>query len=649
MNLALYPTLVTPFRPDNQIDYPSLDRLIDHLFRNHCDGLFAVCQSSEMFYLSDEEKLALASFCIDRSHMAGRKCVVSGHTQTAMEKQLDYLLRLEQLGADALILVTNRLAGPDEDDNTLIRNLDHLIKHLDPQTRLGLYECPFPYKRLLSTPVVSFLVETGRFDFIKDTCCQISLICDRLRQIRGSTIRLYNANAATLMESLEAGASGYSGVMLNFVPELFTLARRYLADETASASLAPLPEHLRSAQEIMSFITLASVYEYQKYPLNAKHFLMRKGLFQSDLTRCLPQETLTESQKKELQVLANQCEKRRCKADLAKHHVPIFPDGMPFRSCHASSLLPFADGTILVAFFAGTDEGAHDVGIWLSRREDGVWISPVRVAKVAEQPHWNPVLFQDGPRIRLYFKVGEMISSWRSYTMTSENRGKTWSAPVACTPDNAAGGPVRSKPIRLGNGQLLAPNSDETSLSWQPRVDLSEDGGASFRQYAQIPLNLTDPLRDTYLSGKGAIQPALWESGPGQVHLLLRTTAGYLYRSDSDDNGQTWCEAYNTGLPNNNSAIEVVRHGGTLYLIMNPISGNWGSRNPLVIRKSLDNGRSFDHFLTLAWQETDPLLQTDAEYSYPSAVVQDDRLYVTYTYLRRQIAFHEIDLTFPSA
>ena len=31
MKVELYPTIVTPFTPENQIDYASLGRLIDHL------------------------------------------------------------------------------------------------------------------------------------------------------------------------------------------------------------------------------------------------------------------------------------------------------------------------------------------------------------------------------------------------------------------------------------------------------------------------------------------------------------------------------------------------------------------------------------------------------------------------------------------
>lgn len=56
----------------------------------------------------------------------------------------------------------------------------------------------------------------------------------------------------------------------------------------------------------------------------------------------------------------------------------------------------------------------------------------------------------------------------------------------------------------------------------------------------------------------GIIQPTLWEFSSGNIH-LARSTAGRIYRSDSQDNGQTWSPAYPTPLLNNNSGIDLVR------------------------------------------------------------------------------------------
>ncbi|HBO50991.1 MAG TPA: sialidase, partial [Planctomycetes bacterium] len=70
----------------------------------------------------------------------------------------------------------------------------------------------------------------------------------------------------------------------------------------------------------------------------------------------------------------------------------------PFASCHASTIAE-SGKALVAAWFGGTGEGNKDVGIWVSRREDGKWSAPVEVANGAQgpgkrHPCWNPVLFQ---------------------------------------------------------------------------------------------------------------------------------------------------------------------------------------------------------------------------------------------------------------
>src|SRR4051794_23156559 len=69
-----------------------------------------------------------------------------------------------------------------------------------------------------------------------------------------------------------------------------------------------------------------------------------------------------------------------------------------FPQCHASTIVD-VDGTLVAAWFGGTHEKHPDVGIWVSRRENGKWTAPVEVATGVQpdgtrQPCWNPVLFR---------------------------------------------------------------------------------------------------------------------------------------------------------------------------------------------------------------------------------------------------------------
>jgi len=133
-------------------------------------------------------------------------------------------------------------------------------------TLLGFYECPYPYKRLISPEMTRFAVESGRFGFLKDTSCRMGDIKTKLEIAKGSNFKLFNANAATLLDSLRAGAAGYSGVMTNFHADLYAWL------------CANWKKNGELAEELQAFIGLAAVIEYQLYPVNAMYALQGEGL-----------------------------------------------------------------------------------------------------------------------------------------------------------------------------------------------------------------------------------------------------------------------------------------------------------------------------------------------------------------------------------
>ena len=317
----------------------------------------------------------------------------------------------------------------------------------------------------------------------------------------------------------------------------------------------------------------------------------------------------------------------------------LFGDGECFPECHASSLVRLKNGDILAVYFAGTHEKHDDVAIWLSRRTQKGWERPEILAKVELVPHWNPVIFEIPGGVRVCFKVGKTIPQWQTWHTESYDGGHSWTKPA---PYKDAVGPVRSKPIVLSSGTMLAPNSVETVDSWRPFADVSDDSSETFRRLSPIFVNCADETKENYISGLGAIQPTLWESEKGRVHALLRTTCGYIFRSDSQDSGRTFSEAYNTGIPNNNSGIDVVNTPRGLFLAMNPVSGNWAARTPLVILKSIDNGKTFAHFATVADLKWDEARNKSAEFSYPAIIADEKNLHITFTWMRRQIAYCEI-------
>lgn len=321
---------------------------------------------------------------------------------------------------------------------------------------------------------------------------------------------------------------------------------------------------------------------------------------------------------------------------------------LPTTFCHASTVIALPDGEMMCCWFGGTHEGEEDVAIYASRRTQAGWSEP-QILINSVSANWNPVLFQADDKLMLFYKQGNKIADWQTFLLISDDNGKTWTKPCELVNGDTSGGrgPVRNKPIRLKDGRILAGASTERGL-WRAFADISDDGGVTWHksssvEIADLEYRAGEKTAESDIAvsqqsfyGRGVIQPSLWQSADGSVHMLLRSSEGYIYRSDSSDRGETWCAAYALPLPNNNSGLDLVRTAdNTLFLVCNPVAANWGKRSPLSLFKSADDG--------LSWHKVLDLETEAAEFSYPAIIAKDKKLYLTYTYKRQNIAFVMLD------
>jgi 4-hydroxy-tetrahydrodipicolinate synthase len=256
--------MLTAFQPDGAIDWEGVDALTDWYIAAGAAGLFAVCLSSEMYVLSPEERLALARRVVARS--SGRVPVVATGTYGGpIEDQAAFVRQMAGTGVDAVVVITSQLAAAGEDEATFRGRCEALLERTAP-VPLGLYECPVPYKRLLSPDTAGWLAATGRFLYLKDTSCDLAAIQAKIEAIDGTPLGLYNAHTPTALSSLAAGAAGVSPIAGNYYPELYA---------RLCASYAEWPEEARDLQRML---TLAEGVARSRYPTAAKAFLGMRGL-----------------------------------------------------------------------------------------------------------------------------------------------------------------------------------------------------------------------------------------------------------------------------------------------------------------------------------------------------------------------------------
>ena len=271
-----YPAMLTPFHDDGAIDWGGVDRLTDHCIETGAAGIFACGLSAEVLQMDDDEKVRLADRIIRR--VAGQIPVVAGAISVDGIERLAALIgRVHDVGADQVAVGVAHMADEAANDIEWIERADELLGRIPADVNLAMYECPLPYHRLLNDDAIRWTAESGRFVFLKDTCCDIATIGRRIDLIRDSPLQMFNANTATLTASLRAGACGFCGIGANFMPELYVwLCRHYDSD----------PE---VADELQQFLdSTFKVTEDSTYPASAKSFLQRRGVDIGTTSRKVP-------------------------------------------------------------------------------------------------------------------------------------------------------------------------------------------------------------------------------------------------------------------------------------------------------------------------------------------------------------------------
>ena len=130
---GVWPTMVTPFTNDDHLDLNALEAMVEWYLARGVDGLFAVCQSSEMFFLTLPERVALAKAVVD--FVGGRaEVVASGHISDSLDAQVAEVQRIADTGVDAVVLVTNRFALEGEDDDAWIATLERFLARITENT-----------------------------------------------------------------------------------------------------------------------------------------------------------------------------------------------------------------------------------------------------------------------------------------------------------------------------------------------------------------------------------------------------------------------------------------------------------------------------------------------------------------------------------
>lgn len=262
------PVMITPFNLKAKVDLDAVSVLIDFYLAAGVKGFFANCLSSEMFSITEDERLELTQHIVD--HVNGKVPIVAtGSFGLTLEDKAEFTRKIYDTGVDAVIMITGHFAKVDEDDNVLLRNFDKMF-NLTGNIPLGMYECPAPYKRIIGPDVFKQLLSADRMVYHKDTSIAPENVKAKLDILKdtGSILEFYDAHTPNAVFSLQEGAKGMSSISGNFYPEVMVWMTENANDPSKQEEVAWLQSELTRVDPLIHIA----------YPMSSKYFLQKRGL-----------------------------------------------------------------------------------------------------------------------------------------------------------------------------------------------------------------------------------------------------------------------------------------------------------------------------------------------------------------------------------
>ena len=266
-----WPTMVTPFDKNLQIDIDAYRTIISWYIEHGVGGLYANCLSSEMYHLSNLERLLLVREAVSVAN--GRVPVAAtGNLGNSLVEHIDLCQQVAAEGVDVVMLVVPEFLESEID---LERYYMEIARKVD--SPLGLYECPVPRQFHLGVELVARLAKTGRFIAYKETSCDLEKIRAHLDALSDTPLTLLQSNTPYLLAALRSGTPGTMSIATIWLPDMVAAIIRKVCsgDSTADALHARLCA-MELAQRAI-------------HPLGTKALLSKRGLPIAPLGRVHPE------------------------------------------------------------------------------------------------------------------------------------------------------------------------------------------------------------------------------------------------------------------------------------------------------------------------------------------------------------------------
>ena len=212
--------LVTPMNEKGELDYDSLEKLINFQIDSGISGLVAVGTTGESATIDFEDHIKLIEFFIKISN--GRVHIIAGTGANSTEEALHLTREAKNLGADAALLVSPYYNKPPQEG--IYQHHAKIADEVDiPQI---LYNVPSRTASFIEPETVQRLSSHKNIIGIKDATGDMKNLDEVLKlceeDIKSKNFFLYSGDDFSFLEFLKKGGHGTISVTSNVVPEIIS-------------------------------------------------------------------------------------------------------------------------------------------------------------------------------------------------------------------------------------------------------------------------------------------------------------------------------------------------------------------------------------------------------------------------------------------
>jgi len=279
--------MITPFNEDLKIDYPSLERLINHLIKTGSDAILVAGTTGETPTLSHEEEAELFAFV--KKIVNGRIKIIMGAGSNSTETAVKSSIMAKEAGADAILSVVPYYNKPSQ--KGMYEHFASIAKAVD--LPVILYNIPGRTGvNMQPSTIAKLACEFKNIVAVKQSNSDLDLISD-IKSLCPDDFAIYSGDDSLTLPMMSLGAKGVISVASHIAgTEMKEMISAFKAGNNEKA----LKFHLHLYPLFRKLFMAPN-------PVPVKAALANFGIIKEYVRK--PLVTLDENEKKELMAIIN--------------------------------------------------------------------------------------------------------------------------------------------------------------------------------------------------------------------------------------------------------------------------------------------------------------------------------------------------------